>query len=560
VTRRLWVCSMLLVVLSLVVAACVQATPTPTPYVNACAKIGLPFTPTPRPTRPTPTPTPTVTPGGPGQVEMPPRIDFPSLANVSVPAGAQYLIDVLVSIDIHPPAYYTARSAAHAHGLIVSADGLVLTVLDYSKPMERIEVRVPGMGNYDATVERVDPRTGATLLKIDGVGFPFASLKAGATVELGEPVVVLYLDTAIGELVAREGYGAPAINEGSKDTLFALLSIGSMGHTGSVVVNRDGELLGMVGQWTWWGTGISSPSGPYPGPDGPVVKTVSLLSLLGDEVGEDTISIPAAVAYHSHTREENRGWHIDSPAVRELLAGPVERALQSLGGLADVEKLGQRDRAVLRYKVGTVLELVFAVPQELRLQSGELLGEARYVAFWWGRENGEPNVVLCGAEPGYICGAFLAGDIGELAEAVQAAPRSSRSMVTTDGHLLPGFPSNYPLEWDVEADKAAYRIGEAVNFVVTIRNHSDWPVTAYHLPPAVEVRTRDGYGAWWQQGPGAESLRIAPHETRTFELPWQQVDSEGYGVPPGDYDVSLYWRTARGSRHGAGGRFTILPE
>ena len=563
-TKRTWTCSLLCVALLLVVVSCAQATPTPTvtpiatptatlvptatptPYVNACAKSGLPFTPTPRPTRPTPTPTPTVTPGGPAESEAPPPIEVPSLANVPVPASAQYLIDALVSIDIHPPAYYTS-SASHAYGLVVSADGLVLTVLDYSEPMERFEVQVPGMGRYDATIERVDPRTGATLLRIDGVGFPFASLEAGATVELGEPVVVLYRDTATGELVTKGGYGAPVINEGSKDTLLALLALGPIGRIGASIVNHDGEFLGMAGQWTWFGTGLA-PSGPPPGPDRPIVKISSLLTLLEDEVSEDAISVPAAVAYHSHTWEENRGWHIDSPLTRELLAESARKAMQSLGGPAEVEKLGQKDYAVLGDASGLMLELVYAEPQQLRSISGEILGEARYVAFWWGLEKGEPDVVLCGLEPGYICGAFLAGDLSELAEARQSAPKSSRSMVTTDGHLLPGFPFRYPLTWDVEADKETYRPGEAVTFVVTIENHSDWPIETHYLPPGISIRPKDG-SRYWVRASMAEvkSITVPAGETVALEFPWN-ADGSGNALPQGGYYGTVSWATLGGSR------------
>ena len=529
--------------------------PTPTPYVNACAMSGPPPTPTLMRPRPTPTPTPTVTPGGPPiDLETPPRIEVPPLPGIPVPDKAESLVDALVSIVIHRPDY-AGSYVPRADGLIVSADGLVLTVLDYSEPMDRLEIQVPGRGRFDATIERVDPRTGATLLRIDAAGLPFASLGDSATVGLGEPVVLLHRDEETGYLEVWEGYGAPATNEGSRDTLFALLPMGSIGRHGSVVLNRDGGLLGMAGQWTWWGTSYSS-SGPAPGPARPAVKTDSLRQLLDEHVGEDMASIPAAVSYHAIPAT----WQIDSPVTRGLLAEPARNAMESLEGVAEGVNVGRKDDDVLRGKPGHILELVFVQPQELRSQFGELLGEARYVAFWWGRENGEPDVVLCGAEPGYICGAFLAGDLSELKAVLEAAPGSGRSMVASDAYSMPGYPYRYPLEWDVTSNEESYHPGEEVTFMVTIENHSDWPVTAHHLPPAIQVRSKGTLGLWWQQEAGTESRVIPPHETTTVEISWQQVDREGSAMPPGDYGVEVNWRNARGSTLGAGGDFTILWE
>jgi hypothetical protein len=472
-----------------------------------------------------------------------------------LPAVVEPYADSLVSVIVYPPAYYD-ENEYDVDGLIVGADGLVLTVLDYSEPMERIEVQVPGMGSYDATIERVDPSTNTTLLRIDASSLPFSSVEGDAAVALGEPVWLVHRDANTGKMVVREGYAAPATNEGSKDMLLALLSAGPLGHTGSAVVNRDGELLGMVGQWTWWGTGFR-PHGPAPGPDRPVVKTSSLLSLLEDEMDEDSFFIPAAVAHHGS------GWTgpIDSPMTRELLAESARKAMQSLGGPAEVEKLGQQDRAVLRDASGTVLELVFAIPQELRLQSGESVGEARYVAFWWGRENGEPDVVLCGLEPGYICGAFLSGDLSELTEAAQAAPRSSRSMVTTDGHLLPGFPFNYPLEVHAATDKESYRSGEPVTFVVTVENHSAWPIETHYLPPGISIHTRNS-SRYWVRASEVEvkSITVPAGETATLEFPWSMEDSVN-ALPSGGYYGTVTWATLGGSRRELPSvEFTVLAE
>ena len=543
--------------------ACAQATPTPTPtmtptptetpYVNGCLLVGAPPTPTPRPTRPTPTPTPTYTPGGPGEVESPPDIEVPPIPDLPLPEAVISFVDAIVSIAAYPPAGY-GTSVPRSDGLLVSADGLVLTVLNYTQAIERIEVEVPGHGIHDATIERVDPSTGATLLTIDASGLPFSSLEGDAEVALGEPVWLLYHDLSTGKTAVQEGYAAPAINEGARDTMFALLHAGFDGYYGTLVVNRDGVLMGMVASWSWWGTWIA-PSGPPPGPDRPVIRSSHLRTFLGQQP-EDTSYMPVAVAYHG------LGWisYKDSPLGRTILAGPLKDALRSLGEPASVEGLGQINRAVLGNKPGTVLELLFPQPQKLRTATGELVGEARYVAFWWDRGNGEPDVILCGAEPGYICGAFLARDLSELKAAVQAAPASSRSIVLSDMHVLPGYPYRYPLGVTATTDKESYHQGEVIAFTVTIQNNSAWPISADHLPPGIVIQTKDA-SRYWLQGSRAEitNLTIPAHETVTLEFPWKP--EEGSALPPGEYYATLTWITACGGyqrlmTHG----FTILED
>jgi uncharacterized repeat protein (TIGR01451 family) len=469
----------------------------------------------------------------------PPQIEIPPIPDLPVPEAASAFVDAVVSITVYPPAYYDDREY-HTDGLLEGADGLVLTVLNYTAPMERIEVEVPGIGTCDAAIERVDPSTGATLLRIAACGVPVSSVEGDAEVGLGEPVWLLDRDADTGKMVVREGYAAPATNEGARDTMFGLLPGGFTGYYGTLVVRRDGVLLGMVGTGSWYGTGFL-PRGPSPGPARPVVKTTRLRQLVVGPSHGELAYVPAAVAYHTQTTSEIRGWLGDSPALRESLAGPVEKVLQSLGGVTQVESLGQTDNAVLRDRMGSVLELVFAQPQELRTATGELVGKARYVAFWWDRENGEPDVVLCGAEPGYICGAFLVGDLSDLKAAVEAAPESGRSGVMTDAYSLPGFPS-YPLEMHVTTSSESYRPGETVTFTVTIENHSAWPIVGDHLPPGIVIQTRDR-SRYWLQASRSEitNLTIPAQETVTLEFSWQPEGGSVSGLPSGEYAATLTW-------------------
>ncbi|MDP2949240.1 MAG: serine protease [Chloroflexota bacterium] len=521
--------------------------------------------PTPTPPLPTPTPTPPPPSDRLAETDYPPPMVIPPLPAPQVPSQAQPLADVLVSVAVHRPMNYERPAnygiyASRSDGLVVSPDGLVLTVLDYSEPIGRIEVQTPGRGSFDGTIERADPITGATLLKTGASGLPFATLKAGATESNGEPVVLLGRDPNTINLV-HAGYAGLARSYTSPDTpFFTLLPIGHMGVEGSVVVNRDGEFLGMSGLWPWYGTGPAPTGGPPPGPARPAVKASALLALLQGRLAQGADSIPAAVSYHGN---DGRGWSAsaDWPAPGESLEGPAGDAMRSVGGLADVGSLDGWAYNVLGYKPGTALEFAYAQPQELRSADGKLLGEARYVAFWWSREGGQPDVVLCGTEPGRFGGAFVAGDLEPLRVAVKSAMNATSSAPSVPA--LPGYYSfDYPVKMTVASEKETYHSGEVVRFVVAVENLIDWPMPLYNLPPAIEVRNQARGGPWWQSQAGSQSQTIAPHDALTMDVVWPQLDSKGNVAPPGDYCVTTYWRTARDGVVGHGGPkacFTLLP-
>jgi hypothetical protein len=584
--RRIWMATLIIGLGALSAMACTQGTTDPmaadadsmsSPAVTSplattvsldyasmtdpCGFTAPPPTPTPGPPTPPPTPLPT-SPFS--EADFPPYIELPSRPTPELPAQARPLAGALVSVAIHPPADYDSP-VSHATGLLVSADGLVLTVLDYTRPVDRIEVVPPDGGTQEASIEKVDARTGATLLKlalsdgggIEGLDLPYAEIGPGdPSVSSGEPVLLLRQHPVRGEAVLLEGFASPNTDEITQDTRFALLPIGNRGGNGALVVNREGRLLGMVGPHQWWGTAILW-GGPSPGPPWALVRATSLLSLLEADLAERASSLPAAISYHG----QNWAKGIDSPVNRDLLSGPAQIAMNSLGGPAPVENLGQEPRSILGYGPGTVLELVYPHPQELRASGGEFLGQARYVAFWWDREDGKPDMVLCGAQPGRVGAAFLAEDLTELKTAVASAPVLGRS--TVDFDPLPGYPDDYHLTWRLSPNKDTYHTGEEVEFTVTIKNQTQWPISAHPVPPALEVRQVGGPGPvpWWQHLPEDANQVIPAQQEMTLVIPWPQVDHNGNPVPPGEYGVSALYNTASGpwAVHNAG-RFTIREE
>ncbi len=230
---------------------------------------------------------------------------------------------------------------------------------------------------------------------------------------------------------------------------------------------------------------------------------------------------------------------------RELLAVPVEKALKNLGEPVPLENLGRHPQYVLRRVSGTTLELLYATPQELRSADGELLGSARYIALWWDREGGAPDLVLCGTEDGsHLGAAFATHGLSSFEALMEGAPSSSpHSMVAAERLLPRGYSSDdyqYPYKWELKTDKSAYAQDELVTLTFTITNISDWPVTLDYLPPRVVIHSllehRDV--AVLPYGDGHRVLK--PHETASFTMIWDQVHFEGGRATPGEYAAHVH--------------------
>ena len=163
---------------------------------------------------------------------------------------------------------------------------------------------------------------------------------------------------------------------------------------------------------------------------------------------------------------------------RELLAEYVQEALRNLGESVPLEHLSRRPGSTRPPELGTILELLYATPQELRSADGELLGSARYIALWWDKEGGAPDLILCGTDDGnHLGAAFATNGLRSFEALMEGAPSSSpHSMVTAARLRPPGYDSSddyqYPYGWELKTDKSAYVKGEPV--MLTVRRQNKW--------------------------------------------------------------------------------------
>lgn len=145
-------------------------------------------------------------------------------------------------------------------GFIISPDGYILTNNHVVDGADQVIVKLHNRKELEAKVVGRDPRTDIALLKIDGVGLPYAkigtskSLKVGQWVlAIGEPFGLDY--TVTHGIVSALGRALP------DDTYVPFIQTDvpiNPGNSGGPLLNMDGEVVGVNAQ-------IYSKSGGYMG-------------------------------------------------------------------------------------------------------------------------------------------------------------------------------------------------------------------------------------------------------------------------------------------------------
>ena len=502
------------------VNACTYRVPAPTPTPDLTTPTATPFSNT------TPIPYPTESPSA----EV---VAYPDLPPPALPASVEAWRDAVVRVSVERASGRTRDQ----QGLVV-ADGAVLTVLDPMEEIVSLSVTVSGRGVFAAELERFDPRTGAALLSIGAEGLVVAPGDHGR-VAPGEPVLFLSRDQDGGELVVKETYASPSLN--APDHLVALHGDYTPSYQrGTLVVAGDGTPIGLAshgrrfyGQQIVFGRiGIRYL---------PAVLLDSAIRLL-ERVPSDADITPAAVAYHGPERIPP----VDGPVTRELLAEPVQKALKDLGEPVPLESLSKRPGSTRPPELGTILELLYATPQELRGADGELLGSARYIALWWDREGGASDLVLCGTDDGeHLGAAFATHGLRSFEAFLEEVPSSSpHSMVTAVRLRPPEYGSSddyqYPYGWELKTDKSAYVKGEPVMLTLTLTNTSDWPVPLDYVPPRVVIHSLLEHRDVAVLRHGDERRVLQPDETASFTMTWDQMHFEGGRATPGHYVAHVH--------------------
>jgi hypothetical protein len=324
-------------------------------------------------------------------------------------------------------------------GIIVGDGTEVLVIMGYymSPVPNNVYIIYDSDERYEAEIESVDFRTGATLLKIEGGPLPVATTGSASRVKQDDRVFVYgwsftakdYEETGEGKkpVFGKAEFKKKSevvVSTGTTDTTSFNIRYpegtlpddwASIGQ-GDIVTDGDGIILGLVGNWFW---GLVVPPG-VPGSLPPVVNIDSLLELMSEDA-EQKIWTKGPSGYN-FARPNGLSAYGKAPSNYEAVASEILTLLSSLGDPVETDRLlDDFSRLPFAPKTGKLLVAVYASPIDFHTP-GDSVISARWILLRWNVPE-ENNCVIYGMEPYEPEGAFeITGDINMLETLLSAEP------------------------------------------------------------------------------------------------------------------------------------------
>ena len=160
--------------------------------------------------------------------------------------------------------YYNAPVIATGSGVIISADGYVVTNNHVVQNANRLEVTLNDKRTYEATVIGTDPTTDLALVKIDGEDLPFLKYGNSDNLKVGEWVLAVgnpfnLTSTVTAGIVSAKARNINILGEvGAIESFIQTDADVNRGNSGGALVNIQGELVGI-------NAAIASNTGSYTG-------------------------------------------------------------------------------------------------------------------------------------------------------------------------------------------------------------------------------------------------------------------------------------------------------
>ena len=314
-----------------------------------------------------------------------------------------------------------------ALGVPVGDGTTVLTVIDYEDftPGEA-EVRTQDNKTYSTTIQAIDARTGATLLKLDSGSLPPVATRDPATLTVNEQLTVWVQNNANTIVSATDIAGSPPSNYGPLSNYDPLIfevylpdGIYGGGVTqGGVVTDQNGDVLGLEGVYNYRLVIILGPIGRIP----PIISISSAAELLNPNANQQPWANGPFLSNSNIRPRENYG-NDGAPYINNynLETKTITQILSELGGTLPISDLPQDflsyfySNEIIQGKDGCLLTMVFPKPVNLCRADGTVLAQAKWVGIQWDRSNGHPSRVFYGSMAYTVAGSFeITGDTGIL--------------------------------------------------------------------------------------------------------------------------------------------------
>ena len=158
------------------------------------------------------------------------------------------------------------QPAGSGSGVIISADGYIVTNNHVIKGANKIEVKLNNQKTYTADLVGTDPSTDIALLKIEDKGLPYIKFVDSDVINVGDWVLAVgnpfgLNSTVTAGIISAKGRSINILRQNSDSPIESFIQTDAAinpGNSGGALVNANGDLIGI-------NTAISSPTGSYAG-------------------------------------------------------------------------------------------------------------------------------------------------------------------------------------------------------------------------------------------------------------------------------------------------------
>jgi Do/DeqQ family serine protease len=163
-----------------------------------------------------------------------------------------------------PRSYSIPDQQASGSGVIMSADGYIITNNHVVDGASDINITLSNRKSYKGTVVGTDPNTDLAVVKIDASNLPYMMLGNSDDVKLGQWVMAvgypLNLDVTVTAGIVSAKARSIGINKSDRaiESFIQTDAAVNPGNSGGALINTEGELIGI-------NSAIASPTGSYAG-------------------------------------------------------------------------------------------------------------------------------------------------------------------------------------------------------------------------------------------------------------------------------------------------------
>jgi hypothetical protein len=337
-------------------------------------------------------------------------------------------IDSVVQVWIIDPT--TGSKNFEALGVPVGDGTTILTIMDYEDYTPTngdIEVTTQNNETFLVSIQAIDARTGATLLKLDSGSLPPVPTRDPSTLKTNEPLIVWVQNNSDPVLEPTNVIGGPDTSPNSVPLYFGVGlpdGVYSGGVTqGAVVTDQSGKVLGLEGVYSYRLVIILGPIGRIP----PIISIDSAAELLSPFANLQPWANGPCL-FTSNVVGNYIGNYDENGSGYPALANAITQVLNELGASLSTSDLPRNflsyawSNALTQSSDGHLLTTVFPRPVNLCNSAGTVLAQAKWVGIQWDRNNGKPSRVVYGSTAYTVDGSFeITGDTSILDSVLQTS-------------------------------------------------------------------------------------------------------------------------------------------